>query len=466
MISLARCLRSKSTSTFSYRVKEENSIKRDDKMSNVELNDIELNLKDVRLVFNLTWLRDSCHCTKCTHKFSRQRIFNPKDFRPHKFTVKGIELKDPSEVDKSLCLNIRGGHDKYISVTWGDDHESVYSIDWLQQVNDLFEGPLLTSKSTTDVRVNLPKDDFYSPLDENTPKLSLWDVVDLERELKPIDFEHLLDGVDRESKSPTYINQNKIDMMSRDRFQALYSLSNQLVTIGIAKIVNVPRELYQVLELSKSLAYERPTGYGTVFDVKLEPSDDINLAYSSLEFDLHTDLPYREISPGIQMLHCITDSKEGGLSYFSDGFKAATSLREDEPDLFDTLLRYPANFLVRDPYRNMKFRRQKQIISCNPDGNLSEINYSPFMLPPLGHKSDMKLFYMAIDKFTRLLQSRSSKFIVKINPGDLYIFHNRRVLHGRSAYDASLYRRFLQGSFMDWDEVACLREKLHQYKKI
>ena len=40
------------------------------------------------------------------------------------------------------------------------------------------------------------------------------------------------------------------------------------------------------------------------FDVLVTP-DPINVAYSSVQLDLHMDLVYFESPPGLQLLHCL-----------------------------------------------------------------------------------------------------------------------------------------------------------------
>ena len=89
--------------------------------------------------------------------------------------------------------------------------------------------------------------------------------------------------------------------MSERRFNAMLSLTQQIATYGFAKIYNVPRERDQVLRVARSLTYERPTGYGREFDVVVEPNEDVNLAYTTSEFDLHTDLPNKIPSPCLQL---------------------------------------------------------------------------------------------------------------------------------------------------------------------
>lgn len=454
--------------SFSYKLLDNENLSKSVKhQTNISLNDIEIKIDSFTHKFNLTWLRDSCHCPKCTHQASRQRLITPRDFRKHMFDVKQVKLKTANQVDTSNCINPGKLSEHYLYIEWSGGHESVYSIEWLQELNNLYRSSIMFPQINVTSLTSYPSDDYYGQIPENQLAFKLWDVETLKKSLTPIEFNDILDNSnDKESEQPTHINANKISGMSQSRFNALCYLSDQLVSLGLAKIVNVHDKPLQVLKTAKSIAYVRPTGYGTVFDVTVEPNDEINLAYSSLEFDLHTDLPYRDESPGLQILHCIRASESGGLSYFSDSFKAAHILKEEYPLYFQVLLRYPVTFVVRDPYRDVKLRSHKHVASLSHDGTLKEMNYSPFMFPPLGHIDDLRLFYLAMDKLTMLLHSPENKFVTKMEPGDMFVFNNKRVLHGRSSYDAARSSRFLQGSYMDWDEIVCLREKLHQHKSL
>lgn len=431
--------------------------------TNIELKDLELNIKGSNLVVNLTWLRDNCHCNQCTHQSSRQRLFTPTKFRRQIYDIVEIHL-----LEKTLSKNRRqsvwpsldDGEDT-LSVKWLDGHQSEYSFSWLSHVINLNQEKQLNI-SMPKVFYKYPEDDYYLPTKNNVTPTKYWNAPAIETLLKEVNYHDLVEGFVF-SEDANFINANMIDSMSPNRSRALTSLSNQLVGLGLAKIVDVPQDRNRVLDVARSLAYERPTGYGVVFDVVVEPSEEINLAYSSLEFDLHSDLSYRETSPGVQLLHCIRNSTEGGLSYFSDSFLAARTLQIENPKLFDVLIQFPVTFAVRDPYRNVKFRRHHTMIKLDHEGTIIEVNYSPFTLPPIGHKDDVKLFYLALDKFTQLLHARENKYIVKMDPGELFIFHNRRVLHGRSAYNATTSSRFLQGCYMDWDEIRCLDEKLRSH---
>ena len=54
----------------------------------------------------------------------------------------------------------------------------------------------------------------------------------------------------------------------------------------------------------------------------------------------HTDNPYRDPVPTVQLLHCLESSTEGGDSVLVDGFKAATVLRQESKEDFDILTRH------------------------------------------------------------------------------------------------------------------------------
>lgn len=411
---------------------------------NINLDDLDLNVYNERFILNLTSLRDFCFCSECMHPNSRQKLFIPKDFKKENFYIR--EIKYSSAQDQ-------------IAVTWQDNHKSTYTIALLRKIKQFSD-----KKSTQWMpipRFQFPQDDYYKPGEQLDPMIETWEAGDIMSKIATVDYEKLFNNDSKNLDSGAIFNANKVsNPIDQQQVKVMSQLTKSLVTYGLAKIVNVTQREKEVLNVARCLAYERPTGYGTLFDVVVEPSEDINLAYSSLEFDLHTDLPYRESMPGVQLLHCICNSPEGGYSYFSDGFAAAKKLRDEYPQLFDVLTRFPTTFSVRDPYRNVKFRRQYTIVSLDFQGNINEIHYSPFHLPPLGPRKDIKLFYLALDKFTNYMQSKENKLITKMNPGDLFIFHNRRVLHGRSSYEAWKSRRFLQGCYLDWDEITSLHEKL------
>ena len=80
----------------------------------------------------------------------------------------------------------------------------------------------------------------------------------------------------------------------------------------------------------------------------------------------------------------------------------------------------------------------------------------------INHKK-MKNFYLAYREFSKLAHSNNFKVNLRLKPGDILCFNNRRVLHGRTAFDPNSGHRHLQGYYMDHDEIA---GRLNALKKI
>ncbi len=52
------------------------------------------------------------------------------------------------------------------------------------------------------------------------------------------------------------------------------------------------------------------------------------------------------------------------------------------------------------------------------------------------------------------------QFAFHLAPGDLVAFNNRRILHGRTAFDQSRISRHLEGCYVDIDEAMAIYDSL------
>ena len=59
----------------------------------------------------------------------------------------------------------------------------------------------------------------------------------------------------------------------------------------------------------------------------------------------------------------------------------------------------------------------------------------------------------ALRAFAAVVRDPALECHYRLNPGELLIFDNRRVLHGRAAFDPSTGRRHLQGCYVDRDQL-------------
>ena len=76
---------------------------------------------------------------------------------------------------------------------------------------------------------------------------------------------------------------------------------------------------------------------------------------------------------------------------------------------------------------------------------------------------DMEPFYKAHYKFANLIHNEKFNIKFRLEPGDIFCFNNRRILHGRTEYNPNSGNRHLQGYYIDRDEII---SRLNYLKKI
>ena len=118
----------------------------------------------------------------------------------------------------------------------------------------------------------------------------------------------------------------------------------------------------------------RETNYGRWFEVRAEVNPT-NLAYTNLGLQAHTDNPYRDPVPTLQLLSCLENTVEGGDSIVVDGFMVATRLRQENAKGFDLLSRYPARFEYAGSSQ-VRLRAKRPFIELGPDGEMIAIRFN------------------------------------------------------------------------------------------
>lgn len=73
----------------------------------------------------------------------------------------------------------------------------------------------------------------------------------------------------------------------------------------MAVLRGVPTEKDKIQDVVRRFAYVKETQYGLTFDVINKPVEGSHLAYTGVALAHHTDMNYREKSPGMQLLHCL-----------------------------------------------------------------------------------------------------------------------------------------------------------------
>ncbi len=230
---------------------------------------------------------------------------------------------------------------------------------------------------------------------------------------------------------------------------ALQAMVGHYLRFGFLLLHGVPTEPGAVLAAARLFGHVRETNFGALFDVRSEPEAS-DLAYTSLPLDPHTDNPYRSPVPGIQLLHCLKNETSGGLSTLVDGLAAATALRHQNPAAWEALTSVPVGFRYIDA--TTELCATAPVIELDHQGEFHAIRYSPRLdYVPLLPAAKLAAFYRARRLLDQLLRSCAYEIRFRLCDGDLVMFDNRRLLHGRTGFDPGEGLRHLQGCYIDSD---------------
>jgi gamma-butyrobetaine dioxygenase len=239
------------------------------------------------------------------------------------------------------------------------------------------------------------------------------------------------------------------------------SMRNWLVDTkryGLSLVTGLADSEEAGVKFGEQIGFLRRTNFGETFRVETKP-DPNNLAYTSHALALHTDLPNQELPPGYQFLHCVRNDAAGGGSTFADSFRIAEKIREEDPDAFRLLSTIPIPYRFHD--KEFDIRVHRPLIGLDERGNLFDVRYSAHLMDAFDMESAvMGDYYRAFRLF--MAGTRDPAFVIafKLNAGEMAVFDNRRVLHGRQAFDPSTGHRLLRGFYIDRGEYDSRIRKL------
>lgn len=247
--------------------------------------------------------------------------------------------------------------------------------------------------------------------------------------------------------------------------RSLYRWLSQIEKLGFSLLEDIPQDPNGLLTVTNLFGYARETNYGKCFDVRSE-INPTNLAYTGLALQAHTDNPYRDPVPTMQILSCMENDTEGGESIVVDGFNAATILKKESQLHFNLLSQYPARFSYRGS-NGVSLQSKRPMIEIGVDGEMVGIRFNnrstaPFVDIPF---DQMQEFYRAYRHLASIIEREENKVRFKLQPGQLFIVDNTRVLHSRTAF-SSTGSRWLRGCYPDKDgmisTLTVLRERHEQ----
>jgi gamma-butyrobetaine dioxygenase len=337
------------------------------------------------LNFPPLWLRHNCPCPDCRDPGSGQRL---------------IEI---TLIPNGTVATVTARTLDAVEVTFAPDgHRGVFSLAWLA--------------------AHAPARDEADPRTEDAKRL--WRAADLAA--PPSADWHAYTADDA-------VRERSLDDVAR---------------YGFTLLRGVPAEPGMVTTVARTFGYVRETNYGRLFDVRAERAP-ANLANTCREIAPHTDNPYRDPVPTLQLLHCLRDAAAGGDTGLLDGFAAAAALRREDPDSFGVLTSTPWPFGYVD--KATELRACQPLIGLSPCGRIREVRFNNrSMLAPRLPLEQARAAYDAYRVWAELLGRPQFRLNLRLAPGDCLIVDNTRVLHARTAFTAA-GERLLQGCYADID---------------
>ncbi|KAI4863239.1 Trimethyllysine dioxygenase [Hypoxylon rubiginosum] len=324
----------------------------------------------------------------CVHQDTAQRNFNTFDIP---------EDTQPSRIE---------ANDEGVKVQWsGDAHESFYPWDFL---------------------------DFYLKSDKRVPE--------------PVEVEYFgARGPQTSQGRPPSLAYGDF---STNETETVGRLTDHIRRNGFAFITEVPVDSAEPTEkLLEKIAFIRETHYGGFYDF-IPDLALADTAYTNIALGAHTDTTYFTDPAGLQAFHLLSHTDKssengsganlGGQSLLVDGFYAASVLQKEDPKAFEVLSR------VKLPWH----ASGNKGITISPDkpypvleidestGKLHRVrwNNDDRGVVPFSGEHSPEEWYKAARKWNEILRRESVEYWFQLKPGNLLVFDNWRVLHGRSAF--------------------------------
>jgi len=274
-------------------------------------------------------------------------------------------------------------------------------------------------------------------------------VIDIFKEFSNIDE---IKQIEKMKWDSSFSEQNTFEF-DENLFETdeMYKALINFYQYGFVIFKNVPTKDNFIVKFANSIGSVRRTNFGEFFDVKSKPNPN-DLAYTSLPLAPHTDNPYRNPVPCIQILQCIENEVTGGLSTLVDGYTVSEKLKQDFPEYYKVLTEVKIRFQFID--QTIILEDWAEMIQLDESGNFKQVRFSPRLdFVPLIDKEKLELFYSARKKISELYNSKNYRIEFKLSPGDLLMMDNYRLLHGRTKFDSNEGNRFLQGCYIDYDST-------------
>ena len=261
-------------------------------------------------------------------------------------------------------------------------------------------------------------------------------------------------------KNPVKKNKNLKVWSNKDIDQNVYtsfeeaisesgykSFLKKLYQYGFVVIENCKTEMSSVEKIAKKIGYVRESIFGGLWSFESN-EDKADSAYTQEELRPHTDSTYSNDAPGLQLLLCCHYKASGGESIMVDGFKIAEKIRNEKEDIYNLL----TNVEVTGQYvgDGVSLKAKRPIFRLNSNQELIQVSFNNYDRAPFRMSEDKtKKFYEALREFDFIANNKKYQWRHVLKPGELLIFNNWRILHGRGSFSGD---RKMSGCYINKED--------------
>ncbi len=227
----------------------------------------------------------------------------------------------------------------------------------------------------------------------------------------------------------------------------LADMLQRLRRAGMIAIRNVPLSVAASRRVMERIAYIRSSIFGEMWELKAD-GKIADTGSTPIEIKPHTDGTYNHDAPGLMSLQCLAYEATGGDNVLVDGFNIARKIKSAHPDVYETLstVPVPGQYIGDGAY----LVAQRPVFRHDAGGKLIQVSFNnhdraPFVLP----EPQMSRLYEALGVFDHMIQDRKNQFAFGQRPGDMVIFDNWRLLHGRLSFQG---QRHMVGAYLNRED--------------
>ena len=219
---------------------------------------------------------------------------------------------------------------------------------------------------------------------------------------------------------------------------------------GVLILKDVPVSRDRTEEIAGLVGKLHLSNYG-IFELESKPKPEI-AGDMAIALELHTDEPYRIEIPAITFFHVLKQSDAGGDSTMADGLWLAKRLERKNPEAFEILKSVKARH-NRTLAEGRAFDIQAPIFPTDAYGRVTGLRINDRGMAPVDCPIDqVEPFYDALRILLEMIYSGEGRVTLKLKEGEMMVFNNQRLLHGREGFDPGRSHRHVRSCHVDLDE--------------